>query len=341
MLDLGVQDTPAGSAAVALGARLPEPLDQDLSGTGLALAWSHRGAPHLHRPGDLLRMARALWPLSAADANARLAGFGAELQKEGADGREAMATTAAAVHDSLGAGEDPLRKGELSAAVTRRIPDRYSSWCRSCGSTHVHDQLLRLAALPGGAQVELPGRSPLTFGPVRRWRAVPSSPSGTAAVIESYLRLLGPASPASVAAFFATTAASLRPAWPSNLVEVDVDGRPAWAVEEELDGLGETDVGDLVRLLPPGDPLLAARDRELLVPDEAHRAVLWKNLGRSGAVLAGAAVVAAWQARMAGRRLELTFTPFTKMSRPTRQAVAREAERLATTRGAADVVVKG
>lgn len=42
VLDLGVQDTPAGSAAGALGARLPEPLDQDLSGTGLALAWSHR-----------------------------------------------------------------------------------------------------------------------------------------------------------------------------------------------------------------------------------------------------------------------------------------------------------
>ena len=42
LLDLGVQDTPPGSAALALSAR-------GLTERGLTTVWSFRGAPHRHR----------------------------------------------------------------------------------------------------------------------------------------------------------------------------------------------------------------------------------------------------------------------------------------------------
>ena len=40
-----------------------------------------------------------------------------------------------------------------------------------------------------------------------------------------------------------------------------------------------------MRLLGPFDPFLQARDREVVVPDPAHRKDLWRTLGRPGGVL--------------------------------------------------------
>ncbi|MFK3983667.1 DNA glycosylase AlkZ-like family protein [Micromonospora sp. NPDC050397] len=69
VLDLGVQDTPYGSARLALANRTTAALDDD----SLALVWAARGAPHLHRRGDLPALTAALWPLGDADAGRRIA----------------------------------------------------------------------------------------------------------------------------------------------------------------------------------------------------------------------------------------------------------------------------
>ena len=323
LLDLGVQDTPVGSASQALAAR-------GLADEGLATVWSHRGAPHRHRAGDLRALAKAVWPLSEADAYARLGGLGATLKKAGESGVAAIAVTAAAVAEAVG---DGTAKGELSAAVTRRIPETYSFWCRGCAATHVHDQLLRLAALPGGARIET--QTPLTFARIPRWSGAPRRAEGTERLVRAYLTLHGPATPADAGGFLGTSGAAIRDVWPTDLAEVRVDGRQAYALDAAA--VRDAEPVSFVRLLPPGDPYLQARDRELLVPDAARRKALWTILAGPGAVVVDGEVAGLWRAKQAGKgRLAFSVTEWAPVPR---DAVEEEAARVAALRGAASFAV--
>jgi hypothetical protein len=82
----------------------------------------------------------------------------------------------------------------------------------------------------------------------------------------------------------------------------------------------------LVRLLPSGDPyfLLWGPDRELLVSNAAHRALLWTSRVWPGAVLVGGEIAGTW------RRAEtlVTVTPWRHFSADERHAVEAEAATL-------------
>jgi hypothetical protein len=320
LLDLGVQDTPVGSAALALSARgLPE--------EGLTTVWSFRGAPHRHRSGDLRGLATALWPLSDADARARLGRLGPALRKAGRDAVSAVRETAEAVAGVVG---DGTPKGDLSAGVTKRIDEAYSSWCRGCGATHVNDLLLRLAALPGGARIDQP--APLTFGRIPRWPGVPAAPKDTARLLLAYLTLHGPATQADAAAFLGTTGPRVTDVWPEELVAVG----KAWLPESRVAAYEGAEPARFLRLLPPSDPYLRMFDRALLVPDEKHRKALWPILGAPGAVVQDGEVAGLWRAKKAGKRLALTVTPFGTVRK---DDVEADAARVAQVRGAASFEV--
>ncbi|MEV4493137.1 crosslink repair DNA glycosylase YcaQ family protein [Micromonospora coxensis] len=329
VLDLGVQDTPYGSARQALAARGADGLDDDR----LELVWSVRGAPHLHRRADLPALAAALWPLSDADATRRIAGqirAGAKL------GRAAFRATAEAFREVVTA---PTDKGEASRAVTARIPPELSYECGPCGARHVSGALFQQAGLAGGVRLEVSGRAarlaPLTVRP-----ALPEQAAGTTALVLAYLRLLGPATPADVAGFLGTTATELRAVWPEGLAEVRVDGRRAWLPAEHLDALRGAEPVEGVRLLPPGDPFLQARDRDLLVPDRARQRELWRVLGNPGALLVDGDIAGTWRVRQVGGRLELTVSPFTAPPKRVGRSIEAEAERVRDARGAAAVTVR-
>lgn len=257
VLDLGVQDTPYGSARQALAARTTASLDDE----SLALVWATRGAPHLHRRADLVTLAAAIWPLSDADAISRIT---STQIKQGAKlGLEAFTLTAEAMHEVV---TEPLSKGAVSAAVSARIPESLTYWCRSCKAQHLSGALFQQVGLAGGLLLE-PGAARTTLAPIDGWPGVPSAAAGTGALVTTYLRLLGPATLAEAAKFVGTTQGELKPVWPEGLVEVRVDGRSAWLPEDQVDLLGAPPPR-LVRLLPPSDPYLQARDRELIVPDK-------------------------------------------------------------------------
>ncbi|MEV1145012.1 crosslink repair DNA glycosylase YcaQ family protein, partial [Micromonospora sp. NPDC049799] len=133
---------------------------------------------------------------------------------------------------------------------------------------------------------------------------------------------------------------ALRPVWPEDLAEVRVDGRRAWLPAEQLPALRAAEAPAGVRLLPPGDPFLQARDREVLVPEKAQRPQLWRMIGSPGAVLVDGDVAGTWRAKQVGRGvLELTVSPFGRLPARARRHLDEEAAVVAAARGATETRV--
>lgn len=334
VLDFGVQDTPPGSAAQAMAVRLGSPVPSR-DGDGLTTTWSVRGAPHVHRVGDLHCLSRALWPCTDEDALARLDPSATAVRASGMRARDALRFVAEQLADIV---TEPMRKGDVSTALTPRLPAAFTVDCRRCKATHIHETLFRCAVLHAGITFD-PAERAVTFVPAPGWPGVPDDTVGSAHLGRDYLRLLGPATPKEVAGFLGTKPSELRAAWPDGLAEVDLDGAPTWIPQEALDVLTAPPDPPAVRLLPPSDPLLQARDRDLLVGDREQRKALWPILGRPGALLVDGEVAGIWRARKKGRRLEVTVEPFRRLGRSTRRGIDEEAALLAAVRGAVGAAV--
>ncbi|SEG04923.1 Winged helix DNA-binding domain-containing protein [Thermomonospora echinospora] len=329
VLDLGVQDTPPGTAAVGLAARRWTPPDDGST----VMIWSTRGAPHLHRRADLPALAAALWPLSDADAAARMRS--APLKAAAGMGLTAFRSAAQVMREVV---TRPMTKGEVSRAVSDGVPPELTYWCPTCQAQHISGLLFQQVGLPAGVQL-LPGGRPTMLAPVEGTPGVPAQAAGTGDLIGAYLRLLGPAAPVDVARFLGTTATAIRPAWPDGLQEVRVDGRPRFLPADRAEALLAAPPPRGVRLLAANDPFLQPRDRDLLVPDRARQKEVWRAISSPGVVLADGEVTATWRARTAGRRLEVTVTPFEPVPPGIRAGLEEEGARLAAVRGAADVRV--
>lgn len=346
VLDLGVQEAMGHAASVILAARLADATaarDVEVGpGRDLALAWTFRGAPHIHRRSDLDRVVRALWPLSEADAMTRLNENGRSVERQGIAALEQFELAVAAMRASVAR---PTDKGAASTAATRRLPEAMRRECRSCGTPHLSDSAMRAAAPVAGLELE-PGTSP----PVllrRRGARLPrrADPAAVAACAAVYLTHLGPASDGDVAGFLGARRADVRGVLNDDAADefesVEVDGRSALLPAGRADDVAGAPAPDVVRLLGPFDPYLQARDRDLIVPDPARQKALWPALGRPGAILADGEIVGTWRAK-AGATLTVTVTAFTRLPARVWDAVSAEAETVAVVRGAADVrVVRG
>ncbi len=333
VLDLGVQHTSVPAVRQVLAARLTPGFAEG----DCVTVWSFRGAPHLLRRGDVTRLAGELWPRGDADALARLGGEATVLRRAGVGGVAAFTAMAEALRTVV---REPMPKGEVSAAVTAVLPPDYAYACRGCQATHVHNTLFQSAGLAAGVALE-PGSRPTVLAPLPDRPPFPPRHTGAERLVRAYLRLHGPATVAEVAGYLGTTQAEARRMWPPDLVAVRVAGREAYLPAADVDALRQAPPAELVRLLPPFDPLLQLRDRELLVPQEAERKALWRILGNPGAVLADGEVVGTWRTAKATKtRLALVVTPFRALSARTRKAVEAEAETLAALRGATTAAVE-
>ncbi|WP_432975725.1 winged helix DNA-binding domain-containing protein [Dactylosporangium sp. CA-233914] len=331
VLDLGVPNVPAGTARQALATRCTEPLAGDL-----VLAWTTRGAPHLHRPADLPALAGALWPLADADAASRFAT--GQLPPAAFElGVEAFRVTAQALRDVV---RRPSAKGDVSRAVSERVPPELTYDCKPCGARHISGGLLQQAGLGGGVRLD-EDAAKTVLAPIEPRPPLPAKAAGTTEFVRAYLRILGPATAGDVAKYLGTTVAALRPIWPADLAEVSVDGHRTWLPAECLDVLLAAPDVRGVRLLPPSDPFLQARDRTVLVPGKDRAKEVWRVLGNPGVLLVDGEIAGTWRAKAVRKRLELTVEPWVPLSAATRTAAGAEADTVAAVRGLAEADVKG
>ncbi|GAA0214986.1 crosslink repair DNA glycosylase YcaQ family protein [Saccharothrix mutabilis subsp. mutabilis] len=311
VFDLGVQDSER-SALPALAARLPEV--PDLS--AFTLTWSVRGAPHWHRPKALPALAAALWPLSDADALARMN------RPKVAAPLDVFRSVVEALKSVV---DGPMTKGEASTRLTPLVPPGVTGWCRGCGATHVHDPVFRVAVLPAGLRFD-PTAKTVTFVPIKG-RRIPQRTNGFEVLAHDYLALHGPAGPSEVAAYFGAPVKDVKAVWPEDLVEV---ARGRFLPADRVSAFENPPEPDVARLLPPLDPYLGARDRDLLVPDKAHQKEVWRILGRPGAIMVDGEILGTWRAKTSGKRLDVTLSPFAPLDLG---RFEEEARRLALARG--------
>jgi hypothetical protein len=332
VLDIGVQDAGGEAARLAFDARLPAPPKPGTFGpdTSLALVWSLRGAPYVHRRADLDAVSAALYPLSEADAAQRLNETGPSVARAGIP---ALDQFGAAVTAMRAAVTSASAKGAVSTTVTRAIPKAMRRECRACKTAHISDSAMRVSSLAAGLELQ-PGTAP----PVLQRRAGARLPTGPdlgtlRKLARAYLTLLGPATAVHVADYLDVRRADLEQAWPQDLVEVSVGRTTAWLPAECVPAFERAPDPDLVRLLGGFDPWLQARDRDLIVPDKAVQKALWPVLGRPGAVFVDGEVVGTWRPKSSGRKLTVAVEAFAPLPPGVWDQVEAEAQRVATVRG--------
>jgi hypothetical protein len=323
---VGLQDTPPGTAGLALAARAdapPESLDE------LVLVPSIRGAPMAVAERDLAVFTAGLEPPDEEAAKAVIGNAWKFL--DGITAMEALDRVSEAVHDSLR--EGPLPRDDFHQALRERLPAELLWWCKGCQSHHVHPSLWRATGIRGVlAIVGREGRSAVFGLPPK----APAPKDPGAELARRFLQAYGPARPKLMAGWAGLATSHADALWEraGNLVEVDLEGTAASALaEDEHALLAGTEIHG-VRLLANRDPLNAARDRELLVNDTALRKRIWTAIGGPGTVLVDGEVAGLWRPAKKGKRLVVTVEPIGKLAAAAKDGLAAEAERIAPFRGA-------
>jgi Winged helix DNA-binding domain len=319
VLDVGVQDTPPGTTAgLALRARVRSPGELALS-PGLALVHSLRGAMHVHRTVDLPLLVAALRPEDADDTEAANHRTSSDDSTDGGDGSGSALDQVATAMIEVMSDDETRTKGELSAEITRILPERIRPWCPGCRVDHVDDGLFRTATLPAGLQLRPVGHRSASFFRVALPSAAEPAPARRE-LLRRFLRRCGPAGPKDLAAWVGITPANARRWWEllaDELVEVRVGGKRLWMHTEDLAAARAAAAPTAVRLLPPYDPLVEVTNRELLLTDKQRRHQLWRAVANPGPVLMAGEVVGTWRRR----KQVITVSPFEPLFTAQQRAV--------------------
>lgn len=340
---IGLQDTPPGSAALGLAARMPtarpsevrRALEEERS---LVIAWGRRGSPHLVPASELGMFTRGLLPDDDESWRAAIAGFVVHLESTGMTAEELVRTVADAIQQVLDGRE--LTKRELGEAIAPLMPASLRSFFEPDLFNRFTATLARAASLFGGFVIAPRHGGEASFVRTDQWLdATPTDDPSTARLemARRYLSTYGPSSARAYAEWAAMGEPQAKRAFEAladELVRVRIEGADAVVLAHDEQRLLEAPAPEGVRLLPPHDAYLAAIDRRIIVPDAGRHKELWKAAGNPGAILLGDEVVASWRAAGKRETLEFRINEFRTMPASARKRVKELAEKAARFKGA-------
>src|SRR3954447_14646380 len=134
-LSVGLQDTPPGSAALALAARVEDVTAETwaaerVASRNLVVAWSLRGAPFAHRPTEHDLFSVAALPSDDASWAALLNWSKKAVAEMGMAPSEAVGRVAGETEALLADG--PMTKADLSTALRGKLPEALLPYCKAC-----------------------------------------------------------------------------------------------------------------------------------------------------------------------------------------------------------------
>jgi len=345
----GVADTPPGNAPLALAARVARLTPDDVEAAlhderTLVRILSLRGAAYLVPRRDASVFGLGALAADEESLHEQLQGAWATVEVRDVTAREALGEVIGLLAAIL-ADAEPRTKGEVSDALYGRLPAGLEPWCEVCDVYHLPDQLLRLAGTAGVFCYGWPqGRTQMLMS-TDIWLGEPLGGDVRAdrlELVRRFVHAYGPVAARHFAAWTGIGANDARTRFQAlgrELVEVKLDGLPAWVLADDLERLTDPPPAAGARLLPPGDPFLAQRDRSTLVPDKARQRALWRPVGSPGLVLMTGHPVATWRARVTGSCLEVEVEAFAALGERQRTAIEQAAGVVALFRGQGDVAV--
>ena len=342
----GIRDSPPGAAVLSLAARVegmtPGLLDEALDDRRLVRVYGPRGSPFVAPAADVAVFTLGSLPVGEQSVREQLSRRGVALDEAGLSAAEALDRLAAVASEVLDGRR--LGRGELSGEMARRLPAGLAPWCPGCRAHHPDETLFRLVGVRGVycfAGSDARADREAAIARLDQWLGGPP-PDGRgreaarAELLRRYLRCYGPSRPADFAGWAGLGAADARSSFDdlaAELAEVEVDGRPARLLADDVPALADPPAATGARLLPANDPYLLLRDRETLVPDEQLRRRLWRPQAGPGAVLVDGGFAGLWRSRRRGRVREVTVEPARRLPAAARAAVEQEAQAVAALRG--------
>lgn len=355
----GVQNSPPGSALLALHARVqnvtPDRVDESVAeAKSLLQSWCMRGSPFYFPTADAPVFTTGVLPPTEEAARHFIKGVGPAVDQLSLSLTEAVELTRAEIGEVLT--QRRLAIDELGAELAERIAGKLSKkrrgvWEREgpyaagqpLGEAVVHF-CLRILTLQGVVCFAPRDGNKAPFVLVDEWLGGPfpttDPEAARAELLRRYLRCYGPSTRADFAAWLGVRAGDAGSWWSlleDEMTQVDV-GRVAWILADDLDALRSPPTPMGARLLPPHDPYTQSRDRETILDKRFHQDV-WKSAGDPGTVLVDGEIAGTWRPRKSGRNLTITIKTFGSLRARDKNSLQTEAEQVASLRGAASVDV--
>lgn len=358
----GIQNTPPGSAALALHARVSELTPTDINRAlevdkTLLQVWSLRASPYIFPTDDAVVFTLGLLPEDEESLRFFILGADRALHQVGISATEVVERTAEALPQVLDGRE--LTKDELGVELAKQVAQYLTSqqlanW--HLPSWYAPDQRLgesivrfavSIIALQGLLCFAPRRGNAATFIRTDQWLGAPlpkvNREHARAELVRRYLHCYGPSTSEHFAEWAGIAAAQAAQAWKlveHELTEVDFEGQKTWLHEDDLPRFISPSTPEGIRFLPPHEPYLQLRDRTTLIPDKALQRHLWRSSGNPGVVLVDGRFAGIWRSQKKGKRLRVAIEMFTFVSRSIRSQIEAEAATLAPYRDCTSVKVE-